>query len=134
MEYGVQDTDFNFDVQGNPVKTEKGRADTLVPWFYLAVHPAVLYNANDAEFTRTAYAEEQKMVPLMIDDPSAGLYSPTDASRGPTLTQKFADGIAEIVTGANPLSAYPDVLQEWRTSGGDQMRTEYQQLYAESKA
>ena len=134
MEYGVQDIDFNFDAQGNPIKSEKGRADTLVPWFYLAVHPAVLYNANDAEFTRTAYAEEQKMVPIMIDDPSAGLFSATDAARGATLTQKFADGLAEIVTGANPLSAYPNVLQEWRTAGGDQMRTEYQQLYAESKA
>jgi putative aldouronate transport system substrate-binding protein len=134
MEYGVQEVDFTFDAQGNPVKTEKGKTDTLVPWFYLAVHPAVLYNANDPEFTRTAYAEEQKMVPIMIDDPSVGLYSPTDAAKGATLTAKFADGIAEIVTGANPLSAFDQLVKDWRSAGGDQLRTEYQQLFAESKA
>jgi putative aldouronate transport system substrate-binding protein len=134
MEYGVQEVDFTFDTQGNPVKTEKGKADTGVPWFYLAVHPAVLYDANDSEFVRTAYAEEQKMVPIMIDDPSVGLYSATDAAKGATLTQKFADGIGDIVTGASPLSAFDQLVKDWRTAGGDQMRTEYQQLYADSKA
>jgi putative aldouronate transport system substrate-binding protein len=134
MEYGVESIDFTFDGQGNPVKTEKGKVDTLVPWFYLAVHPAVLYNANDPEFARTVYGEEQKMVPIMIDDPSVGLYSPTDASKGATLTQKLADGIAEIVTGANPLSAFDQLVADWRTAGGDQMRAEYQQLYAAFRA
>ena len=66
MEYGVETIDYTFDDQGNPVKTDKGQTDTLVPWFYLAVHPAVLYNANDPDFARTACAEEQKMVPIMI--------------------------------------------------------------------
>ena len=69
-----------------------------------------------------------------IDDPSVGLYSPTDASKGATLTQKVADGIAEIVTAANPLSAFDQLVADWRTAGGDQMRAEYQQLYAASRA
>jgi putative aldouronate transport system substrate-binding protein len=74
------------------------------------------------------------MVPIMIDDPSVGLYSATDAAKGATLTQKFADGIGDIVTGASPLSAFDQLVKDWRTAGGDQMRTEYQQLYADSKA
>ena len=86
------------------------------------------------DVVRNAYAEEQKMVPIMIDDPSVGLYSPTDATKGPALTQKFADGIGEIVTGAQPLSAYDQRVKDGRAAGGDQRRTEYEQLYAASKA
>jgi putative aldouronate transport system substrate-binding protein len=134
MEYGIENVDFKFDAQGNPAKTDKGVPDTLVPWFYLAVHPAVLYDANDPEFARTAYAEEQKMVPIMVDDPSVGLYSATDAGKGATLTQTMADGIGQIVTGASPVSAFDQLVADWRNAGGDQMRAEYQQLYATSKA
>jgi putative aldouronate transport system substrate-binding protein len=73
LEYGVVDLDFAFDAQGNPVKTAQGQADTLVPWQYLATHAAVLYNPMDSDFVRTAYAEEQVMAPLMVNDPSVGL-------------------------------------------------------------
>jgi putative aldouronate transport system substrate-binding protein len=132
LEYGVKGVDFAFDARGNPVKTTQGQADTLVPWQFLAVHPDVLYNATDSDFVRTAYAEEQTMVPLMVDDPSLGLYSPTDASNGGQLTQKFVDGLGEIVTGRNPLSNLDQLLNDWKAGGGDQMRKEYEHLYAAS--
>jgi putative aldouronate transport system substrate-binding protein len=133
LEYGVKDIDFAFDAQGNPVKTTQGQADTLVPWVSLAAHPPVLYNAIDSDFARAAYAEEKAMVPLMLNDPSVGLYSPTGASRGGQLIQRFADGLGEIVTGRNPLSNLGQLLRDWRAGGGDQMRREYEQLYAASQ-
>ena len=73
------------------------------------------------------------MVPLMVNDPSVGLYSPTDASKGGVLTQRFADGLGEIVTGRSPLSNLDQLLSDWRLNGGDQMRMEYQQLHAASQ-
>ena len=133
LEYGVKDVDFAFDVRGNPVKTTQGQSDTLVPWQFLALHPAVLYNALDSDFARTAYAEEQAMVPLMVNDPSIGLYSPTAASKGGQLTQKFADGLGEIVTARSPLSKLDQLLSDWKAGGGDQMRKEYEQLHAASQ-
>jgi putative aldouronate transport system substrate-binding protein len=133
VEYGVKDIDYVFDARGNPVKTTQGQADTLVPWQFLAVHPAVLYNALDSDFARTAYAEEQAMVPLMLNDPSVGLYSPTGASKGGQLTQRFADGLGDIVTGRSPLSNLDQLLSDWRVGGGDQMRREYERLYAASQ-
>jgi len=133
LEYGVKDVDFAFDVQDNPVKTSQGQADTLVPWQFLAIHPAVLYNPIDSDFARTAYAEEQVMVPLMVNDPSVGLYSPTGTSMGGQLAQRFADGLGEIVTGRSPLSNLDQLLSDWRAGGGDQMRKEYEQLYAASQ-
>jgi putative aldouronate transport system substrate-binding protein len=73
------------------------------------------------------------MVPLMVDDPSVGFYSPTNASNGGQLTQKFADGLGEIVTGRSPLSYLDQLLSDWRSGGGDQMRSECEQLYAASQ-
>jgi putative aldouronate transport system substrate-binding protein len=73
------------------------------------------------------------MVPLMVDDASVGLYSPTDASKGGQLTQKFADGLGEIVTGRSPLSNLDQLLSDWRAGGRDRMRSEYEQLYAASQ-
>jgi putative aldouronate transport system substrate-binding protein len=118
MEYGVEGCRLDVRRPGQSGEDREGqnKVDTLVPWFYLAALPAVLYDPNDPEFTRNAYAEEQKMVPIMIDDPSVGLYSPTDAAKGATLTQKFADGLGEIVTGARPLSAYDQLVADWRSA------------------
>jgi putative aldouronate transport system substrate-binding protein len=68
----------------------------------------------------------------MVDDPSLGLYSPTDANKGGQLTQKFVDGLGEIVTGRNPLSNLEQLLSDWKSGGGDEMRKEYEHLYAAS--
>jgi putative aldouronate transport system substrate-binding protein len=35
-----------------------------------------------------------------------------------------------IVTGRAPLSDFDQVVSDWRSAGGEQMRAEYQQAYA----
>jgi putative aldouronate transport system substrate-binding protein len=130
LEYGVEGTHFQFDPQGNPIKTDKGRSDLNVMWQYLAVRPPVLFYALDPDFAGVAYADEQAMVPALVRDPTVGLYSPTDATRGGSLIQQFSDGLLPIVTGRAPLSDFDQVLSDWRSAGGEQMRTEYQQAYA----
>lgn len=133
LEYGVKDVDFTFDAQGNPVKTDKGRADTNVMWQYLAWHPPVLFYPADPEFARVAYADTQAMLPYLLPDPSLGLYSSTDRNKGGTLIQSFSDGLGPIVTGSQPLSSFDQVLKDWRAAGGDQMRQEYQKAYADAQ-
>jgi hypothetical protein len=76
----------------------ESQADTLVPWLYLAIHPAVLYSAVDLEFARTAYAEEQIMVPQMVNGLSVGLDSSDSCGQARVLAQKLADGLGEIDT------------------------------------
>ena len=134
IEYGIENTDFNFDEKGNPVLNKQGLSDTAVSWGYLTTRMPVLYDALDPNFANVAYADEQTMVPVLLADPSVGLYSETNASKGALLLTKFNDGLAEIVVGRAPLTDLDGLLREWRTSGGDQMRTEYQQAYAASKA
>ncbi len=132
LEYGVKGVDFNFDPQGNPVKTDQGRADTNVMWQYLAWRPPVLFYPADPEFAKVAYADTQHFVPALLPDPSLGLYSSTDRNKGGGLIQSFSDGLGPIITGSSPLSDFDKVLSDWRSAGGDQMRQEYEQAYADS--
>jgi putative aldouronate transport system substrate-binding protein len=136
LNYGVQGTDFEFDELGNPVLTTRGKAEQTIAvgWQYLALPMPVLFNPNDADFVKATYEDEQTMVPLMIQDPTIGLYSETDISMTGTLTTKFFGGIDEIVMGQRPLTDLDQLLKDWRSAGGDQMRNEYQQAYAAAKS
>ena len=130
--YGVKDIDYNFNTQGNPVPTDKGLVDLNVSWRYIADRPQVLFDPNDANFASQAYAEMQTMMPYLVPDPTVGLYSPTNATSGGPLIQTVLDGLADMVTGRSPLSNLDQLLTDWRKGGGDQIRTEFQQVYATS--
>ena len=136
LNYGVKGTDFEFDELGNPVLTTRGKAEQTIAlgWQYLALPMPVLFDPNDADFVTATYEDEQTMVPLMIADPTIGLYSETDLSTTGTLSTKFFGGIGEIVMGQRPLTDLDQLLRDWRGSGGDQMRNEYQQAYAASRS
>jgi putative aldouronate transport system substrate-binding protein len=129
LNFGVRETDFTLDEQGNPVLTPKG------PWAgrrsscrcrFCSIRPT-------PRWVKAAYADEQAMVPIMIPDPSIGLYSPTDLSMSGTLTNSFFDGIGELVTGRSPLSNLDQLLKDWRSAGGDRIRGEFEKAYAESR-
>ena len=69
-----------------------------------------------------------------LPDPSVGLYSPTDGSKGAILKTTVTDQVNEIVFGKRPVSALDDIVKEWRTNGGDKIRTEYEQAFQAAKA
>ncbi len=46
LKYGVKGTDFDFDDKGNPVQTQKGVADSKVPWWDLAGPPTAIFDAE----------------------------------------------------------------------------------------
>jgi putative aldouronate transport system substrate-binding protein len=133
INYGVKDIDYTPDEKGNPVKTPQGNADTSVPWLFVATSLPVLFDSNDASFVPTAYPTAQSLMENLVPDPTAGLYSSTDATKGPVVLQKFNDGLGEIVTGTAPLSNLTQLLQDWRSGGGDQIRMEYEKSYADAQ-
>ena len=130
LEYGVKDVDYTLDAKGNPVLTAQGLADTTVSWRYMAQRPQILFDPNDEEFARVAHADEQTIMPVIIPDPSLGLISATNQSKGGLLLKNFTDGLVDFVVGRRPLSEYPQLVSDWRSGGGDQMRTEFEQAYS----
>jgi putative aldouronate transport system substrate-binding protein len=73
------------------------------------------------------------MVPVLVSDPTVGLFAPTESSKGAVLTQKFLDGVGDMVSGRTPLGTLNQLLQAWRDGGGDQIRSEFEQAYSNSK-
>jgi putative aldouronate transport system substrate-binding protein len=128
--HGVQGVDFNFDDNGTPILTAKGQSD-IMPWGGASATvprpPRVLFNPQDPEFVRVIQNDDKAMAEVGVSDPSVGLYSNTNANKANVLNQAMTDGITEIVKGAQPLDSLDQLVRDWRTNGGDQIRAELEQ-------
>ncbi|MBV8087023.1 MAG: extracellular solute-binding protein [Chloroflexi bacterium] len=127
VSFGVKGTDYTLDDKGSPRATKQGTADVSVPWNQLVTYPDVIYNADDPAYAQVAYDAEKEAYAHGINDPVRGLYSKTFVDKGAVLTQKFTDGINQILFGRANISTYDQLVADWKSGGGDQIRTEFQQ-------
>ena len=132
--YGVKDVDFTFDPAGSPVLTTKGKNDVNLPLRYITTNPAVLYDPfNSKDYATMLQQTEKAMLAVGIDDPTIGLYSPTFASKGPTIQKAVLDGVSDIIARGRPIGDIDALVKDWRAGGGDLARTEYEQAWTASK-
>src|SRR5712691_3899759 len=129
LQYGVEGPDFTRDANGNPVQTPQGLTDTIVPWKNIGGPPDYLFSASSAEYVPIAYQAQKEHFSLTVPNPIVGLYSPTDASKGITLKTIMTDRLLEILFGKQPVSALDDLVKDWRTNGGNTIRSEYEQAF-----
>jgi putative aldouronate transport system substrate-binding protein len=128
---GLPGIDYNMDAQGNPVLTERAPLDsTNVPFRYVIQRPQVLYQPSIPNFGKTLYDFEPVIIDVAVPDPTFGVYSNTNNSTGVPVTLAFKDGITDIMVGRRPMSDYDQVLKDWQTNAGNQIRTELQQALA----
>jgi putative aldouronate transport system substrate-binding protein len=95
--------------------------------------PQILFNPQDPEFARVIQGEQKVMANVGESDPTIGLFSPTNASKGNQSTQALVDGLTEILRGNQPLAAFDQLVADWRKNGGDQIRAEYEQAFTAAK-
>ena len=68
-------------------------------------------------------------------DPTLALYSPMYANSNATVQGNFLSGITDIVTGRRNIGELNTLVGDWRTKGGDKIRSEFEQsLSAGSQA
>jgi putative aldouronate transport system substrate-binding protein len=135
LHYGVKDVHFTLDDNGNPNLTQKGQTELSTVWNYIAAPPPVLYNPNSPrEYATMMQTGEKAMLSVGVDDPALYLYSEMAASQAVLLTQKVLEGLNEIVANRQPLSSLDQLVRDWRTNGGDQMRREYEQALQNAPA
>ena len=72
-------------------------------------------------------------IPNGIEDPTVGLYSPTNSARGQIEGQRLSDLQREIIQGREPVSAFADAVEQWRTSVGEEIRDEFAEAAAEAE-
>jgi putative aldouronate transport system substrate-binding protein len=128
INYGVKDVDFKFDAKGNPVQTSQGTKDNIYNTMNNLCAPAsVLYDAQDADYAKVMFPAEKTLQEMGIQDPTVGLYSKTDSEKSAVLNQKMGDGLNAIIFGKDQMSSFDQLVKDWRSGGGDQMRAEFQQ-------
>jgi putative aldouronate transport system substrate-binding protein len=131
LQYGVQGVDFNFDASGNPVYTDTGKNNVqYIAWQTIISAPAVLYDALDPNFVKTAYPIESAAHDQAVTDASVGLYSPTNATKGASLTQAMTDGVNQILFGRAPVDSLDQLVKDWRANGGDTIRSELEKEFS----
>ena len=126
LTFGAADADWKPDADGHPTPTERSNADAAgVNWKNIVTHPSVAYAVGLPDFAQATVDAEHQLFPLAVEDPTLGVLSPTDNARGFTLTNTFNDGITDIMAGRRPFSDYDQLVKDWQSNGGDQIRTEY---------
>lgn len=132
--YGVKGIDYDLDADGNPQLNQKGATDTM-PWVNPVVptQVQVLYNPPDPDMVKVIHADETAMDPYGVSDPTIGLFSRTDAAKRAVLDQAMIDGMTAIVRGEDPMSKYDELVRDWRSNGGDQTRSEFEEDFAASR-
>jgi putative aldouronate transport system substrate-binding protein len=128
--YGLKDTHWTPDANGNPILTDRGKADATVPFHYLTRGPAAFYWPQTPQNTPTMHDAQNAIYPYLSIDPTIGYYSPTYASKQTGLTRDLSDRLNDIVVGRQPLGALDQAIQAWRDGGGEQIRAEFQQAMA----
>jgi putative aldouronate transport system substrate-binding protein len=129
--FGVLGTHYAYDTNGNPMPTEQGRID--IPgssgqnWGYLASAPIVSFSVDLPEFGHFGHDEQATYIGAGIVDPTLGAFSATAESKGFQLDQLIFDRVSDIAAGRAAMSDLDQLVKDWCSQGGDQMRNEFQQ-------
>ncbi|MCA1646320.1 MAG: hypothetical protein LC797_12975 [Chloroflexi bacterium] len=131
LTYGLKDQDYTLDAKGNPRPTPDGISRAgYVPWRYIAQHPWVYYQADIDGFAKASHEAEQTTIPFGVDDPTNGFYSPTVYAKGAVADMTFSDGIRDVILSRRPMADYDQLVTDWKTAAGDQVRKEYSDAMA----
>jgi putative aldouronate transport system substrate-binding protein len=128
--FGVANTDYTLD-DTDPALTARGKTETLLPIKYFSDSSSiVIYEPNNQDSVKKQHAWQEKIVPLVPPQPTLGLYSETEATKGSSLNQKMSSLQNDIFAGRKSASEWAAGVKEWKSTGGDAIRKEYETALA----
>jgi putative aldouronate transport system substrate-binding protein len=130
INYGLRDVDHTLDPSGNPILTDRGTSEITPSWSFVVRPTPVLFDPKSADFARVLQADQVPNIQAGLADPTLGLYSETLALKGATAEQPFLDGLTDVVLGRRPMTDFDQLVKDWRSAGGDQIRGELEQSLA----
>lgn len=133
VQFGAEGSTWQWDDKtGSPKALPKAQSEKLPVNYLPGAMSGGYYAAGYPEIVRTATTYEKKVFELEpLLDPTVGLYSATEANVKAVQAKQIDDAVGQIIQGRRPLSDWSKVVEEWRSSGGDKIREEYQQAAAE---
>jgi len=132
VNYGAAGSTYDL-VDGNPTFREGQSVNVLAGWPYLGGNgQAVLFTPGNDDLTRAQHAYLSEVIPTGKEDASLGLYSETKVAKDVTYQKKFADVQRGVMQGAQPLSAWDDLVKVWKSDIGDRIAGELAEAAAAS--
>ncbi|WP_214411142.1 extracellular solute-binding protein [Sphaerisporangium fuscum] len=132
MNYGVEGEDYTVK-DGVAVLTSRGQREQDLGLAYIAGGPQVLCNPQGAPGVDKANYEWQKqVVPMLLPNPAAHLYSQTQNSKGSALEKQMQDAITSVFLGREQPSSLASAVQKWKAGGGDRMAEEFAEAAAKA--
>ncbi|WP_439689107.1 hypothetical protein ACRQ4C_14165 [Curtobacterium sp. SP.BCp] len=127
--FGIEGRDFEYR-DGAPVLTTVGNSETALgefPLQYFTECPLPLYYAGRPGMTDTVYRSLASWLDDGLPNPTYGLYSPTNSTKGPTVGTFATNAINDVLLGRAPVASWRDTVREWRRRGGDAVRREFEE-------
>ncbi|GAB2597491.1 extracellular solute-binding protein [Pseudactinotalea suaedae] len=135
--YGVEGVHHELDDNGDPVMTPLGDSEAsggTFPIEYLIDGPRPSYYPGRPHVAQDIYDHMEVVIPTGVRNPTVGLYSTTQGTNGGRLTTMANDAANAILLGREPVSSWDEVATDWRSGGGDTIRAEYEEAYAQTQA
>ncbi|MEU0095709.1 extracellular solute-binding protein [Kribbella sp. NPDC006257] len=121
--FGVEGVHYTWK-DDKPERTSVGKTQVSLPLEYVADAPHVLGPSNEQR-VRVQRAYQEKIVPNLLANPGAALYSATSISKSDGLDKLINAAELDIISGRKPLSSWDDAVATWKKRGGDKIREEY---------
>ena len=131
--YGVKGVHYQLSGT-DPVPLDSGVGQTQLGQQYLADAPTVLYLPGEEDVVKAQYEQMNRVLPDGSASPVEGLYSETEVRKGSQLEKKLRSVRDDILQDRQPVAAWDDAVKEWRSGGGDKIRSELEEALAASKA
>lgn len=126
LKNGIQGVHYNPGPDGSPARTELGSVE-IGDLPTIMTNPPVFFYPDTPDVGPYLQGVTKELLALGVDNPVVGLFSTTDAAKAGELSQLNRDKLTDLVAGREPLSAYDNWVQGWRSRGGDQIRNEFQE-------
>jgi len=123
---GIEGVHWEYDANGARIVNDKGRSERSDLVYFMSGLP-VLYYPENPETGLAVQKDLKASKALGIDDPTQVLFSQASIDNGPALNQIGADGISNIITGRQSVDTLGDLIDQWKSQGGDQTRQEFQE-------
>jgi len=128
--FGTEGTHFEYNENGFPVRLPLMDEQEGSLTAYIGGSLGVNWSAEEPELGPLQTDEQKAIYEIGIDNPVQNLFSPTSIQEGQTLSQLIADTLSNIITGRDDVSAIDTLANDWRSRGGDTIRSEYEEAYA----
>lgn len=131
--YGIAGRQFDLK-DGHVVLREDGPKEHVPGLTYVgSALQRVLYVPNRPDVTETLQSYCAEVVPTGNDDPSRGLFSETDLTKGAVARRILIDAQNGILQGRAGVATWKDAVAAWKRSAGDAVAQELAEAHAASQ-